>query len=450
MRIIESISELENFKNALAKSRSFWIPIYSDQYRHYVNTRISFIYIYLIDIDDAYIIPFNHKDCICLESERLQELVSGQDIYVLSKKRFVHFYPNEVYDADLVCYWQRNLPMDLEDTETTAHAWFAKWYHNETNINDIVPITRHYERCGLIVKKFMAEFNGFTKDALFDTYDHMVVDNLYSIEQNGLRVDYDIFLDSFNTNNLFRNTAYTEYNIYTSTGRPSNKFGGVNYAALNKENGCRKSFISRFPAGMLIEMDYDSYHLRLMSKLTGYELPKESIHAYFGKHYFGTDSLTQEQYEESKQITFRQLYGRVDDKYKNIEFFKQTTAFIKDLYQTFHTNGYIATPIFGRRITKLANPKMNATKLFNYYLQATETEYSITSIQAVNEVLNNYNTKLTLYTYDSILLDYDMKDGKDCILEIQKAMSNNGDFPVKIKAGANLHDLLDVTSKVLV
>lgn len=450
MRIIESIPELENFKDELAKSRSFWIPIYSDQYRHYVNTRLSFIYIYLIDSDDAYIVPFNHKDCICLESERLQELVSGQDIYVLNKKRFTHFYSNEVYDADLVSYWQTNLSLDLEDTDTQAHSWFAKWYHNETNINDIIPITRHYERCGDIVKKFMKAFTGFEKDALFDTYDHMVIDNLYSIEQNGMQVDYNVFLESFRTNNLFRNTAYTEYNIYTSTGRPSNKFGGVNYAALNKEDGCRKSFVSRYPAGMLIEMDYDSYHLRLMAKLTGFDLPKESIHAYFGKHYFGTDELSKEQYEESKQITFRQLYGRVDDKYKHIEFFQKTGEFIKELYQTFHANGYIATPIFGRRITRAANSGMNATKLFNYYLQATETEYSITSIQAVNEVLNDYNTKLILYTYDSLLFDYDMKDGKECILKIQKAMSNSGDFPVKIKAGADLHDLIDVTSKVLV
>jgi hypothetical protein len=230
VRIIESIPELENFKDELAKSRSFWIPIYSDQYQHYVNTRLSFLYIYLIDSDDAYIVPFNHKDCICLEIERLRELTSPHDIYVLNKKRFIHFYSNEVYDADLVSYWQTNLSLDLEDTETPAHAWFAKWYHNETNINDIIPITRHYERCSDIVKKFMKSYNTFSKDDLFEIYDHMVIDNLYSIEQNGLQVNYPKFLESFKTNNLFRNTAYTEYNIYTSTGRPSNKFGGVNYA----------------------------------------------------------------------------------------------------------------------------------------------------------------------------------------------------------------------------
>lgn len=449
MRIIECISELENFKDELAKSRSFWIPIYSDQYQHYVNTRLSFLYIYLIDSDDAYIVPFNHKDCICLEIERLRELTSPHDIYVLNKKRFIHFYSNEVYDADLVSYWQTNLSLDLEDTETPAHAWFAKWYHNETNINDIIPITRHYERCSDIVKKFMKSYNTFSKDDLFEIYDHMVIDNLYSIEQNGLQVNYPKFLESFKTNNLFRNTAYTEYNIYTSTGRPSNKFGGVNYAALNKEDGSRASFISRFSQGMLIEMDYDSYHLRLMARLTGYDLPKQSIHAYFGKHYFGIDNLSPEQYEESKQITFRQLYGRVDDKYAHIEFFQNTSKFIAELYQSFHTNGYIATPLFGRRITKSANPGMTATKLFNYYLQATETEYSISSIQAVNEVLQNRNSKLILYTYDSLLFDYDMRDGKECIIELKEAMSNSGDFPVKIKAGANLHDMIDVTGKVL-
>ena len=37
--------------------------------------------------------------------------------------------------------------------------------------------------------------------------------------------------------------VYTQYNLKTLTTRPSNKFKGVNYAALNKENGCRKAFL---------------------------------------------------------------------------------------------------------------------------------------------------------------------------------------------------------------
>ena len=100
---------------------------------------------------------------------------------------------------------------------------------------------------------------------------------------------------------------YNHYNLYTSTGRPSNKHGGVNYAALNKEDGSRESFVSRFEQGMLLEFDYDAYHVRLIADIIDYNLPNGSIHEYFGKQYFGNDKLTKDQYEESKKITFRLL-----------------------------------------------------------------------------------------------------------------------------------------------
>ena len=34
---------------------------------------------------------------------------------------------------------------------------------------------------------------------------------------------------------------YSEYNLFTSTGRPSNRFGGINFAALNKKDGSRET-----------------------------------------------------------------------------------------------------------------------------------------------------------------------------------------------------------------
>ncbi len=39
---------------------------------------------------------------------------------------------------------------------------------------------------------------------------------------------------------------WTEYHPYTLTSRPSNNFGGINYAALNKDDGSRDRFVSRF------------------------------------------------------------------------------------------------------------------------------------------------------------------------------------------------------------
>ena len=56
--------------------------------------------------------------------------------------------------------------------------------------------------------------------------------NLYLIESSGL--------------NSSKGLEYTQYNPYTSTGRPSNRYNGINYAALNKEDGTRDRFVSRF------------------------------------------------------------------------------------------------------------------------------------------------------------------------------------------------------------
>ena len=78
--------------------------------------------------------------------------------------------------------------------------------------------------------------------------------------------------------------VYSEYNPYTATGHASNRFGGLNFAALNKKMGSRKQFISRFGKdGMLVEMDYDAYHLRLIGVVMSYEFPEGSVHEHMAR-----------------------------------------------------------------------------------------------------------------------------------------------------------------------
>jgi len=91
---------------------------------------------------------------------------------------------------------------------------------------------------------------------------------------------------------------------------------------------------------------------------------------------------------------------------------------------------------------------MNANKLFNYMLQATETEHNMQVINDVHETLQGYNSKLILYTYDSLLFDYDMSDGRELLVQLRRAMDCDGQFPVKIKAGVNYHAMQDMTQRV--
>lgn len=433
--IIESNIDFNRVEQSLQLGDSFWIPVYSDKYRHYVNNRISFIYIYSIADDQDYIVPFHHMDCLNLKPEQLQHLTSPHSIFVLGKKRFQYTYGNTCYDADLFAWWHTNKMLPLDETNTNAHDMWSKWWYNETNTNDWLPITRHLERCVNMRMEFMKLYSNSDISSEFKVYDTETCGAFGKIEQCGVWQSVG-------------QLAHTEYNLYTSTGRPSNKFGGINYAALNKEDGSRKLYTSRFSKGMLVEYDYDAYHVRLIASLIDYKLPSGSVHTYFGKQYFDTTDLTEEQYEQSKQITFRLLYGGIDDDFAQIPFFNKVRQFINKLWKEFKLTGYIVTPIYKRKMQRDNLHDMNANKLFNYLLQATETEHNIKQVLNVNALLDKYKSRLVLYTYDSFLFDFDMSDGKQVLHEIQTALSDNNQYPVKLKAGVNYNDMRDMTNRL--
>jgi DNA polymerase I-like protein with 3'-5' exonuclease and polymerase domains len=198
---------------------------------------------------------------------------------------------------------------------------------------------------------------------------------------------------------------------------------------------------------MLIELDYDSYHLRLIGDLIDYELPESSVHTYLGKQYFGKEELSEEEYDQSKTISFRLLYGGVDKDFAKIPYFGKVKEYTYKLWKKFQAQGYIETAILKRKLFRNSMSDMNPSKLFNYYLQSMETEYNMSMINKINALLGPYETKLVLYTYDSLLFDFAIKDGKQLILDIKDTMTDNK-FPVKIKAGKTMQDLQNMTDKI--
>jgi hypothetical protein len=228
-----------------------------------------------------------------------------------------------------------------------------------------------------------------------------------AIEQNGLRINKPEFENYFNkTNSDF---VYTQYNLKTTTTRPSNTFGGINYAALNKENGCRKSFIPR--NDKFVEIDISAYHPSLAARLIDYVFPVDDIHAHFA-------ALYKVDYAKAKELTFKQLYGGVFESYKNIDFFKKSQVYIEKNWEQFENTGSIEVPISGYKIEKNNVGEMNPQKLFNYLLQGYETAQNILILWDMLRILMGKNTKLVLYTYDSFLLDWDEKEQNE-MLEIQ-------------------------------
>ena len=134
----------------------------------------------------------------------------------------------------------------------------------------------------------------------------------------------------------------------------------------------------------MLELDISAYHPTLLAKLVDYDFGDEDIHSAFAKMY-GVD------YQKAKELTFKQLYGGVFDKYKDLEFFRKVTAYTDDLWDTFQYQGYIECPISKKIFKRDELDNMKPQKLLNYLLQNLETSYNIRILWEIFKTLKGKN-----------------------------------------------------------
>ena len=327
-------------------------------------------------------------------------------------------------EISLLYYLENNSSIDVDLITTNAHKFYKRLYPNRNDIDLIIPRIKHKERLTLLKEQHSKLYNNnIAATEIFNFYKKDIIPTFRKIEDNKIYT-------------ISGEYEKTKFNIFTTTGRPSNSNNGINYAALNKDDGTRDKYISRFNNGKIVEMDYDAFHLRLIAELIDYKSPNESFHKYLGKQYFNTDNLTDEQYAESKKITFRILYGGLPDEYKHIEYFSLINDLIFKNWDIYNKLGYIETPR-GKRFYKRNLGKTTPQKLFNYIIQAYETEFNTLRINAVSNILNK--SKIILYIYDALVFDMH-PDELEKIKEIEQALL----YPVKTKIGSNYGNLSDI------
>jgi DNA polymerase I-like protein with 3'-5' exonuclease and polymerase domains len=263
------------------------------------------------------------------------------------------------------------------------------------------------------------------------------INTLGRLEGAGVKVVREKFIDSFNFNEQYlrkNDIVYTQYNPYTTTGRPSNRHLNVNYSALNKSDGTREMFISRHPHGTLIQFDYESYHIRLIAKMVGYEFPTGTTAHQHLANLYGCDV------ETAKKITFTYLYGGLDENAREIPFFQLVDKYIKKLYQSFVISGKLTTLLYKREIPFHRIESANEQKVFNYLLQSLETEINYMKIGEVLEYLEGRMSKMILYTYDAFLIDTHPIERENLLNDIKEIMEKGG-FPLKVEEGENYNNL---------
>ena len=449
MKIVETKSQLNKFLELYHKHDSIILPIMSDVNLHTLHTSLSLIFVRVIleqeyafgnwrIIGDDYMICLNHSECEGLDFD-ISEL-NNDNVKYTTDVNYTFSKLDNVINLNLFSYLKTNELISFTDGLTPSHIFLERMYWNRKNINTLVPIVKHYEvleKEANVLEDYIIKFE---RNKIFDIYTQKVIDNLLYIESAGLKVDKDLLPLEYKKHLSEDDIIYSQYNPYTSTGRPSNRFGGLNFAALNKDDGSRKAFISRYD--MLIELDYDAYHLRLIADIIGYKFPKGSVHEYFAKQYDVS-------YEESKGLSFKFLYGGIPKEIaENIPFFGEVDKYIKSKWSEYKKNFSVLSDIYNKRIHSDNLSDMNPNKLFNYLIQLAETESNMNVISDIKELLQDKKSKLVLYLYDSFLFDFNKEDGKDLIINIKKIIERQGKYPTKIKVGQNYHKMSDVTEKL--
>jgi hypothetical protein len=307
-------------------------------------------------------------------------------------------------------------------------------------INALVDLVKLEEQAFTLYKK---HYKPTLPDGL-DFYSNTLKRSLIAIQQNGLQIDPMLFEENFGKTFAQRdNQCYTQYNFYTTTGRPSNRFGGINFAALPKEDDTRACFVSRFENGVLLELDFNSYHPRLIADIIGYNFGTEDAYHHLAKKYHNTETPTASQVAKAKEDTFRQLYGGIKREYLEIPFFAATDMFSKQIWKHMITHGYVDSLISGRRLLMSNYQDITEYTLFNYYIQMYETEKNAIVLKTILEYLQTYLLKSVpvLYTYDSILFDVHPDELDTIVTHLIPSCIDTDAFPIKLKKGLNYKNM---------
>ena len=423
--IIEKNNQLDDFLLKNHDKDCFIIPILSDVNRHPLDNSLCAVYVKIVDGDEG-LLCFNHGETLKLSLEKLLTLDRLGRKFVRDKKQLNHIVKlKNVVDVNLQYYMSKNEPLEWEELSTNTHDYFYRVMWKMKNTNRIIPILKHFELCREQVKVL----EKYYQLPIHEQYNDEIINNLSFIESSGLRKDDGI--------------VYSEYNLYTSTGRPSNRFGGINFAALNKKDESRKPYKSRFEDGILIEFDYDAYHLRLIGHILDYKFPKGSVHEHMREFY---GDIT---YEESKNTSFQYLYGRIPQQIIDTNpFFSRVNKYITEIWGEFKREDFVKSNIYKKTIYKKNLSAMNRNKLFNYMIQLLETENNMKVMTQLIPFLKDKQSKLILYSYDSFLFDFKLTDGLDFLKGVKQILEQGGVFPTKSSRGLNYHEMEDITEEL--
>jgi hypothetical protein len=415
----DQLEQLGHFKDCFVEFIQ-----YNDNY-HPKLSQLSLIYVRELSQHKGYILCLNHNESFSLDIQTALNwlLTNTERLFVLNKKQALFYfnYPEKLFDVNFIKH--------VELSTNNCISYYYKKYYNLPNINCLIPISKHYEKNENNFSAILPIIADYRADnAVYAFNNGPLTRVFYEIESQGIKLNKQCFIDYYGIDlkypefNLSKGKIYSQYNLYTITGRPSNTYNSINFAALNKTSGERSCYK---PANdMLVEYDIQGYHPRLVAELINFEFTDKNTYETLGE-------LLNVSTQEAKELTFKQLYGGIWGEYQDKPFFKDVNTFIDGMWDTYQYGRSYATK---NRIF-IPDADMTQPKLLNYIIQSMETSTNVEMLVNILDYLKDKKTKLVLYTYDAFLFDYAKEDGKEILLTIKDMIK----YPINIKTGKSYH-----------
>jgi hypothetical protein len=439
--IIETEEQLKKFREYdMSKCIVDVIP-FNDTF-HPAISPVSLVYIRPARSRAGFILPVNHSESFSLPLSSILSLFEDKigQIYAINEFRLLYLLGDKkpLNCLKMAKFMATGEVVSESDYNTPAHNFFYQRYGCNHDINRLIPIAKHYEKLEKIVKSYNMKEAWF-ENKPYKFYSQIAIPAYQKIEKSGIKINQDILLQHYNLKcveaSVKDSIIYSSYNPFTVTGRPSDAFNGVNFSAQKKDTGSREAIIPRH--NFLVEFDFSSYHVKLLCELIGYSFEDEDIHTHLGKLYTGKDSITEEEYTESKKLTFRFMYTeKLPEEVENIPFFKKVKEYKHLLWSSYKEKGYIESPISKKQLTGIDS----ITKLLPYILQSYETERNILILRDLHSLLEGKHTQLIMYNYDSFLFDYSKKDGKRLLTDIQNILEQDN-YTISCSYGNNYDEM---------
>jgi hypothetical protein len=390
---------------------------------------LSLIYVRDITQHKGYMLCLDHNESFSLQQQDVFEWLLGNTdrMFVLNKKEALYHFPyqDKLYDINFIEH------PDLTGIFTACHTFYYKLHTASPITNKLIPISKHYEECENAFDVVLPIIQKFRSDNVVYAFNNGPLTRVFhAIESNGIKVDKQCFIDAYGKDllypqlNLSKGRIYSQYNLYTLTGRPSNTYNSINFAALDKNNGERLCY--RPTNDKFIEFDIQGYHPRILGDMIDFNFGDKNT-------YETLSELLGVTTQEAKELTFKQLYGGVWKDYRDQPFFRDIVTLTDGIWDEYQYGGQYAT----RNRIFIRDAEMTQSKLLNYIIQSHETSNNVMMLDNILNYLKDKKTKLVLYTYDAFLFDYSKEDGTQLLTDIKDMIH----YPINIKQGKTYHGL---------